>query len=135
MMMTCALFGQQGPRGPMMQQRLESQRIAFITEKLQLTPDEATKFWPIYNEYRDKQQAFRRDARPGRMMMEVSDTEAEKIIEEQFMAEENLLKLKKEYYGKLKGAIPPAKIARLAPVEMEFNRTVLEHVRDRMQEH
>ena len=28
-----------------------SQKIAFITEKLQISPEEAQKFWPLYNEY------------------------------------------------------------------------------------
>ncbi len=34
-----------------MQSRIESQKIAFITQKLDLSPSEAQQFWPIYNEY------------------------------------------------------------------------------------
>ncbi len=34
-------------------ERIEAQRIAFITDQLHLTPDEAARFWPIYNEYKD----------------------------------------------------------------------------------
>jgi hypothetical protein len=33
--------------------RLESFRIQFITKKLDLSPAEAEKFWPVYNEQRE----------------------------------------------------------------------------------
>jgi hypothetical protein len=101
---------------------------------LQLTPDESAKFWPLYNEYRDRQQQLRRDARPDRNQGGLTEAEAEKLISEQFAAEETMLKLKREYYTKFKSAIPASKIAKLAPVEMEFNRTVLEKIRERMEE-
>ena len=32
-------------------EKIQSLKIAFITQKLQLTPDEAQKFWPVYNQY------------------------------------------------------------------------------------
>ena len=34
-------------------ERLESFRIQFITKKLDLTPAEAEKFWPVYNEQKE----------------------------------------------------------------------------------
>jgi hypothetical protein len=37
-------------------ERLESFRIQFITKKLNLTPAEAEKFWPVYNEQREASQ-------------------------------------------------------------------------------
>jgi len=33
---------------------VQSQKIAFFTDKIGLTPEEAEKFWPIYNEYWEK---------------------------------------------------------------------------------
>ena len=134
LMMTTMLYAQPGVRREMMQDRVEAQRIAFITQKLQLTPDEATKFWPVYNEYKEKQQDIRRSAVPERNIMDVTDAEAARIIEQHFATEESILRLKREYYDKLKNAIPPRKIARLAGVEMEFNRNVLEQIKERMQD-
>ncbi|HLF64549.1 MAG TPA: hypothetical protein VI603_12385 [Saprospiraceae bacterium] len=134
LMMTTMLYAQPGVRREMMQDRVEAQRIAFITQKLQLTPDEATKFWPVYNEYKEKQQDIRRSAVPERNIMDVTDAEAARIIEQHFATEESILRLKREYYDKLKNAIPPRKIARLAAAEMEFNRNVLEQIKERMQD-
>jgi hypothetical protein len=31
--------------------RIKAQKVAYITEQLDLTVDEAQKFWPIYNRY------------------------------------------------------------------------------------
>lgn len=132
-MIATGLYAQPGARREMIQDRVEAQRIAFITQKLELTPDEATKFWPLYNEHKQKQQDLRRSSIPESGVMNMSDVEAEKLIAQHFTVEENLLNLKREYYAKLKSAIAPRKIARLAAIEMEFNRTVLEHIREKMQ--
>jgi hypothetical protein len=53
--------GAMPPPPPPMEQRmskekraqLESFKIQFISKKLNLTPEEAEKFWPIYNEQKD----------------------------------------------------------------------------------
>jgi hypothetical protein len=33
------------------QEKIQALKIAFITQKLKLTPAEAEKFWPVYNQY------------------------------------------------------------------------------------
>lgn len=33
------------------QQDIEALKVAFISKELNLTPDEAQKFWPVYNQY------------------------------------------------------------------------------------
>lgn len=33
------------------QQDIEALKVAFISRELDLTPDEAQKFWPVYNQY------------------------------------------------------------------------------------
>ena len=32
-------------------ERIKAQKVAYITDELDLTPQEAEKFWPIYNSY------------------------------------------------------------------------------------
>ena len=39
--------------------KLEAQRVAFITQRLNLTPEEAQQFWPIFNQYTEKLQQIR----------------------------------------------------------------------------
>lgn len=132
-MMALTISAQPGMgQRPMMQDRMEAQRVAYITQKLDLTSSEAAIFWPIYNEYRNKQQELRRANFPERGPQNLSDADAEKAIEKHLAMEEQLLQLKREYYGKLRSVISPGKLVRLMPAEMEFNRSVLERVRERM---
>jgi hypothetical protein len=34
--------------------KIQAMEMAFITKELNLSPDEAQKFWPIYNQYRNE---------------------------------------------------------------------------------
>ena len=120
-------YGQKGP----VQNRVEAQRVAFITEKLNLTPDESAKFWPLYNEFKAKQKKVRTDVRSDAYIMDVSDVEAEKLIADRLAAEAQILELKQVYFKRMMQAIPPRKIVRLPSVELEFNKKVLEGLRNR----
>ena len=56
-----ALFSQDNDCG--WRERIRSERVAFITEELGLTPAEAEKFWPVYNEFRDRKAEAQREIR------------------------------------------------------------------------
>jgi hypothetical protein len=109
---------------PEARQRIESQRIAFITQRVHLTPDEATKFWPVYNEYRDALKEMRDDfERPD--LENISDEEATKVLDKHMQMEQKRLDLKKNLTARLKGILSPRKILLLHAAEMEFNRELL----------
>ena len=38
-------------QSPEKRERIKALKVAFITEKLELTESEAQKFWPIYNTF------------------------------------------------------------------------------------
>lgn len=48
------------PPDPQNKEKLESARIAYFTSRMDLTPDEAAKFWPVYKEYRKAMDEARR---------------------------------------------------------------------------
>ena len=105
-------------------ERIESQRIAFITQRLSLTPDEATRFWPLYNEYRDGLKDLRDDIeRPD--LHSISDEEANKIIDQHLQMEVKRTELKRNLLTRLRTAIPPRKILLLHAAERDFNRELL----------
>lgn len=43
--------------------RVRCERIAFITSQLDLTPAEAEKFWPVYNEYKGQKAEAQKEIR------------------------------------------------------------------------
>ena len=113
-----------GPLSKEARQRIESQRIGFITQKLNLTPDEATKFWPIYNQYKDGLRDMRDEMeRPD--LMNISDDEATTIIERHLQQEQKRFEMKKKLFTELRHVISPRKIILLHAAEMEFNRELL----------
>ncbi|MBK7408544.1 MAG: hypothetical protein IPL49_02705 [Saprospirales bacterium] len=117
-----------------MDDRIEALRIAFFTEKLQLTPEESQSFWPLYNEYQDKEKAIRKSYKNDKSLELMSDAEAEKLIETSFEMEEKTLQLKKEYYGKMRGVLPVRKIALLSRIDRQFKERLLEEWRNRQEQ-
>ena len=63
-----------------LRERVEAQRIAFITQKLELSPEESEKFWPVYNAYKQAQEEKRKSVRPDKPISDLTDDEARSII-------------------------------------------------------
>lgn len=120
---------QGGPLHREARERIEAQRVAFITQKLSLTPDEAAKFWPVYNEYKDQLKNMRDDIERTDLM-NVTDAEATTIIERHFAMEDKKQDLKRNLFTRLKTAISPRKILMLHAAEREFNRELLRKAND-----
>jgi hypothetical protein len=122
-------------RGGEMGERIKAQKIAFITEKLSLTPEEAQHFWPIYNACEAKIDAIRsEDLKPLKIEMhkgdDVSDKRADELLEKLIKAESDIHEAKQQLLKDLKKVISSKKIIRLKGAEDEFNRKLLERLRD-----
>jgi uncharacterized protein YfkK (UPF0435 family) len=118
-----------------MKERIKAQKIAFITEKLELTVKEAEKFWPIYNAFEAQTEKVRyeelRDIkRQIRTNPDMSDSEADVLLEKLSKAENQMHQAKVKLVNDLKTVIPSIKIIRLKGAEDEFNRRLLERLRD-----
>lgn len=55
--------GQAPPDHKNNKEQLESARIAFFTTRMELTPEEAGKFWPVYNQYQKAMHDVRKASR------------------------------------------------------------------------
>jgi hypothetical protein len=113
--------------------RMESYQIAYITEKLSLTPEESQRFWPVYNQFKEQAKKIRKDNRNHKDIEAMNDVEAEQYIKTHLEGESKELELKKEFIQKLKGIIPPRKIAMLQGLEKEFKKELLERAKERRQ--
>lgn len=52
---------------PKVRDKVNAARIAYLTDQLALTPDEAEKFWPIYNEFLEKRKTLRKEYRQKKL--------------------------------------------------------------------
>ncbi len=124
---TLALQAQPGKQAD---ERIRAFRVAYFTDKLRLTPEESQQFWPLFNEFRDKVKAIKRDQKPEKAIIDLTDAEADAFIQEMLSAEEKEVALKREYFQKLRKVISPRKLAMLPQTEKEFNKTLLERMRE-----
>jgi len=116
-------------------QKIESYKIGFITQKLNLTPQEAQKFWPVYNEYEAKKQDIRKNIagkyKDYRLSKEATEKQATELIDSSLNVMQANLNLARDYYGKLKAVLPPQKIVLLFNAERQFRRELLQRLADR----
>lgn len=126
--MTISVQAQKGER---FQERVESMRIAFITKQLDLSPDEAQNFWPIYNQFRKEQKALRSNYPKTKNPSALSDAEAEDSILASFEREEKEVALKRKYYGQLKEVLPVQKIAMLKKAERQFKERLVKQLNEK----
>jgi hypothetical protein len=97
--------------------RLEALKIAYITKRLDLSPEEAQKFWPIYNQYAEELRRTRQDA--------VRNSKSEIELDE------SLLNVRKKYNVLFNQALSPQKIDIFFKSEKEFGHFVQEEMKRR----
>lgn len=113
------------------QEKVKARRIAFITEKLQLTPEEAQLFWPLYNDYQKQRNAINKTYQSKANFNLLSDEEVALHVDRQLEKEEKMLTLKKGFVGELKTVFPIRKVAMLPRAEKKFKEWMLTQIKKR----
>lgn len=110
---------------------IESKKIAFITDQLQLSPEESQSFWPVYNQYQNQMRALRDGMERPKKMKEMTDDDARKTIQQILSVQEKELQLQKQLFIDLDGIIPPTKMVKLHHTERRFREKLLDRMRDK----
>lgn len=121
----------QGGKG---QKRMEAQKVAFITNYLELTPEESADFWPVRKQFEKDKRAINRKYRPNKKIADMTDEELEAQMLSIFERDQEQIDLKKEYFEKLKKVLSIRKIAMLREAEKEFKTTILDTMKKRRKE-
>ena len=121
-------------------ENIEAMKIGFLTKKLDLTPEEAQKFWPVYNQYSDKMKELRKrrkqDNREAKQKFDgMSDKEVEQAVDNEMADRQKELDLQKEYNSKFKAVLPIKKVARLYAAEEQFKMELLNKLKDKDRNH
>jgi hypothetical protein len=99
-------------------EKIKSLKIAFITQKLQLSADEAQKFWPIYDKYEND---------INRLRLENKNAT---VIDK----EEKLLNIRKKYLGSFEKVIGPQRVNKLFTAEKDFRSILIQRLKNRNQQ-
>ena len=122
----------QGPQGPRRggdngwRERVRAEKVAFLTEEIDLTESEAQVFWPIYNEIqkaqRDGFDAVQKAyaAMAKGVQEKKSGKEMEKLVKAYIDAKEQNEGIETKYLNKLLKVLPAEKVARYYVAEEKF---------------
>lgn len=99
-------------------EKIQSLKIAFITQKLQLTPDEAQKFWPVYYQYENEIHGLQLDYKNGPALQN----------------EEKLLSIRKKYASSFEKVIGPQKLNNFFNAERDFRNVLIRRLQNRSQQ-
>jgi hypothetical protein len=103
----------ESPQPEKKEQDIEALKVAFLSKELQLTPEEAQQFWPVYNEYAREMKTAVSDDR------DIIDTE------------EKVLNLRKRYRERFVKVLGPERMNRMFGAEVRFRRLLIKAIRQR----
>ena len=124
----------QRPRG----EEIESLKIAFFTKKLDLSPDEAKVFWPIYNDMQAEQSGLRKERfqkmisfRKVTEIDNLTDAQIQSLITSEFDFRQRDLNIEKKYYNRFKAVLPIKIIGKYYRAQEAFKRELLNRFKDK----
>lgn len=133
-MLMPALSFAQGPRGG--DEKIEAAKVAFFTQKLDLSADEAKVFWPLYNAYQKEQNTLRASRREQMISFrkvteidDLSDTEIQSLILNDFDFRQKDLNIEKKYYAKFKSSLPIKVVGKFYRAQEAFKKELLSRFR------
>ena len=96
------------------QQKLQALYVAYITDQLKLTPEEAQKFWPVHGQFANDLRSVKED---------LPELEKQQLI----------LNVKKRYQENFHRILGPKRCERFFRMDGEFKRKLLERIRKQRQ--
>ena len=107
-------------------ERVRAEKVAFLTEEIDLTESEAQVFWPIYNQIQKEQRESFEEVRKTYEAMEKglkdnkSGKEMEKLVKAYIDAKDKNDGIETKAFNKLMKALPAEKVARYFVAEEKF---------------
>ena len=119
--------------------QIKALKTAFITNALELSPSEAEKFWPIYNQFDQNMHKFKavktqqigRTIRLAGGIEKLSESESERILKEFIDIDYNVANEKKKLHKNLTGIISSKKMIKLLRAEQNFNKELLKRLQEK----
>ena len=115
--------------------KMKVNKIAYLTDKLDLSVEEAQKFWPIFNNYEDEMNAVREKMRPRDTTKEgfpmrpdflkMTEKEAQDMINRHLKSKREIIDIQDKYSKEFKKAIPTQKIMMLFMLEKRYMSDVI----------
>lgn len=118
-------------------QRMMSEKIAFLTTEIGLTPEEGQTFWPVYNQISQEKDAAMHDSFKKYKKLEEAieagrpEKELKVLLDEYLKAQDKSRNIEKGANEKLSKVLSVEKIAKLYIAEEHFRRHQIHKLHDR----
>ncbi len=112
-------------------QKIENTKIALITNRLNLTPEQGQQFWPVYNEFDGKKKDIRKSYRKLVSEINTLTTSDEKILanlKETLSLQQKEVDLSKEYMTRFLKIINVRQLAELYKTEQLFTNMLIQRL-------
>jgi len=108
-------------------QNIQNAKIAFLTEKLNLTTEQSQRFWPIYNQLEADRNTLHQKSRALRMenIDAMSESDIRTALNNRFNWRQEELDLDKQYMEKFMRVISVRQLATLYRSERDFTKVLL----------
>jgi Spy/CpxP family protein refolding chaperone len=120
---------------PELRDKIRSAEVAYLSQQLNLTPDEAQKFWPIYNNYtREVEQLIaerRRNRQADKQADKKDDAAARQSLNTEMDIEQRMLDVRKRYNQEFLKALPARKAGNVFKAEREFRGQLIRQLKER----
>ena len=116
--------------------RVKALKVAFITEQLRLTPEEAESFWPIYNQHEETLKTFRKRARTvfkaqAKSLDSLPVKEATALLDAFLALQKERYETEQHFIKNISKVIQPQKTLLLLEAERAFKKQLLLQYRKR----
>ena len=108
--------------------RIEGIKSDYLSDNLHLSNDEATKFWPVYNQYQKEMNVVLHQKRQN---MFNSRNNAQDVVSDNFEYDSKILNIKKHYNDEFSRILPPEKVMSFWKSERQFNEEMIKRLKNR----
>ena len=114
-------------------EKMKSEKIAFLTLEVGLTPEEAQLFWPVYNQVeKEKDEALMNVLKTYRDLLKVTEEgktgkDLANALDKYIEAQQKLREIENGVASKYKSVLSVEKVAKLYVAEEKFRRN---HIRN-----
>lgn len=118
------------------QERIQSEKIAFLTAELNLSPEEAQVFWPVYNKIAAEKKELNKAVKTSyKALLEAlnsdtaTDKEIDKLLDDYLAAKQANKEAGKGDVKEFRKVLPSKKVAKLYVAEEKFRRNQLQRMK------
>ena len=124
-----SILNAQPPKKGNWHEKMMADKIAFITMELNLTPEEAQVFWPVYNQVGAEKMKVQKAVHEAYSALKkaledeaASDKDVDKLLDEYLAAKQAQADSSKEDLAKFRKVLSGKKVAKLYIAEEKFRR-------------